>query len=69
MGTWESSKSRIEVRVEDHTKIVRIIHEEMPQGVNERAYLNRRFREEVESNRWAYEVRLSYKGQRFTNHI
>lgn len=69
MGTWENSRSRIEVRVEDHTKIVRTTHEEMPQGVNERAYLNRRFREEVEANRGAYEVKVSYKGQRFTNHI
>lgn len=66
MGTWDSSQSRIEVKVEDHTKRVRTTHEEMPQDVNEQAYLSRRLKEEVDANKGAYNITLSYDGRRLS---
>ena len=60
MGAFDSSRSRIEVKVEDHSKRVRTTHEEMPQGVDKEAYLARRLGEEVDANKMAYNVTVSY---------
>ena len=62
MGTFDSSKNRIEVRVEDYSKRIRTTHEDMPYGVCERPYLLRRLGEETQKN-LANKVSVSYKGQ------
>ena len=69
MGTWGSPRSRIEIKVENHSKEVSMASESIPHGFNKQAYLARRLNEEMNANPRAFNVSVSYDGQTLSKRL